>query len=233
MDYLINRKWFYHQPLKGYHVNTDTIFLASFMTMRHKDRVLDIGCGCGALMILAHHLFAPCHIDGIEINEIAVEYGLTNLKVNGMKTTIMHGRLQDYKDDKGYDVILSNPPYFHLVEPLKHDQYQGRYDHTLHVNELCQSISCLLKPKGSAFLVYPVSRFNDLMQAMYENGLSIARIRYFHPKVDKLASVMAIQIRHGLNQHCVVEKPWHDDDLITFENQLETMDNNDVKENEQ
>ena len=185
-------------------------------------------------MIMANHLFQPKAIIGVEINSQAVKHGRTNLKANGMDSSmIIHGSIQDYMDDQGFDVIVSNPPYFKMVEPIDSSIYQGRYDHTLPIDDLIQNIARLLKPKGHADIVYPVARINALIRAIYTYGLSISKMRYFHPKQDKSASVVALTIRHGLNQHCIVEKPWHDDDLITFEKMIETMDNSGYKEKNQ
>ena len=230
MDYLINKAFFYHQPKDGYHVNSDTIFLSSFLTMRHKDDVLDIGCGCGALMILAHYRFHPRSLTGIEINPVAVEYGLTNIRLNHIKASIILGKIQDHRPIDQYDVIMCNPPYYHRSR-MQHERYQGRYDDALPLETLVEHMHRLLKPKGHAYLVYPVHGFNRVMRALSSYGLSIARMRYFHPRMEKDASIVALDIRHGTTMHCIVEKPWQNDDLIHFQNQLRFMDNINQGEN--
>ncbi len=224
MDYLINKAFVYHQPKKGYHVNSDTIFLSSFMQMRHKDDVLDIGCGCGALMILSHYLFHPRSLTGIEINPLAVEYGSTNVSLNHMDASIICGKIQDFHTPNPYDVIVCNPPYYHRSTP-KHEYYQGRYDDTLPLDTLIQQIARLLKPKGHAYIVYPVHGFNGWMDGLCTYGLSIARMRYFYPSIQKDASIVAMDIRHGRSMHCIVEKPWQNHDLNHFQNTLLLMDN--------
>ena len=75
-------------------------------------RVLDLGCGCGLVGILAAKLCGPANVVMSDIDPLAVEVAARNAARNGVagvKAVVSDGFAQ--LTDAGFDLILSNPPY--------------------------------------------------------------------------------------------------------------------------
>ena len=77
-------------------------------------RVLDAGCGSGALG-LAFGVFQPGHtLSFLDISPEATALTRTNLGLNGRSAEVLTGPLAAHQPATPYDAVLSNPP-FHLT----------------------------------------------------------------------------------------------------------------------
>lgn len=75
-------------------------------------RVLDLGCGCGLVGILAARLCGEANVVLTDIDPLAVETARRNAArngVGGVRLAVSDGFTA--LDDAGFDLILSNPPY--------------------------------------------------------------------------------------------------------------------------
>ena len=75
-------------------------------------KVLDLGCGCGLVGILAAKLCGEANVVMCDIDPLAVAVAGKNALrngVGGVKTVVSDGF--SALDDTGFDLILSNPPY--------------------------------------------------------------------------------------------------------------------------
>lgn len=75
-------------------------------------KVLDLGCGCGLVGILAARLCGEANVVLSDVDPLAVEVAAANAArngVGGVKIALSDGF--SGLDDAGFDLILSNPPY--------------------------------------------------------------------------------------------------------------------------
>jgi tRNA1Val (adenine37-N6)-methyltransferase len=98
-------------------VGTDSIMLGSWVQTSNAQRILDIGTGSGLLaLMLAQKTSSSCLIDGIDIDSSAI----SQANENGencpwtQRLTFQHTSIQQYAFVTGYDLIVSNPPYFSI-----------------------------------------------------------------------------------------------------------------------
>lgn len=78
--------------------------------VKPKDWVLDVGTGSGILMIAAKKLGAG-YVEGIDIDQDAVEVAIKNMELNGIKKdefTAYKGNLIDKVEEKQFDIVVSN-----------------------------------------------------------------------------------------------------------------------------
>lgn len=75
------------------------------------DKVLDLGCGYGAIGIILKKLNPDIELFMSDINQRAVSLTKENAKINNVFAEIKSGDLFEPWGDKHFDVILSNPPF--------------------------------------------------------------------------------------------------------------------------
>ena len=93
-------------------VDKGTRAMLSFVEFKENDKVLDLGCGCGVVGILAAKQISADKIVMCDVSENAVQLSKQNAQVNGVDAVTI--RLSDgLKDisETDFTLILSNPPY--------------------------------------------------------------------------------------------------------------------------
>lgn len=75
------------------------------------ERILDLGCGYGAIGIVAARLSPTSEVVLTDVNERAVALARTNLAANGIgNAEVRLGPLYEPVEDMTFDHIVSNPP---------------------------------------------------------------------------------------------------------------------------
>ena len=72
--------------------------------------ILEIGSGSGCIAI-ALKKNINCNIESIDINEKAIELSKENAQKNNVDVNFKVLDIHNYKSNKKYDLIISNPPY--------------------------------------------------------------------------------------------------------------------------
>ncbi|MBO5177463.1 MAG: class I SAM-dependent methyltransferase [Lachnospiraceae bacterium] len=93
-------------------VDKGTSAMLSFVEFKEDDKVLDLGCGCGVVGILAAKQIGADKIVMCDVSENAVQLAKLNAAANGVEGVTI--RLSDgLKEisETGFTLILSNPPY--------------------------------------------------------------------------------------------------------------------------
>lgn len=118
-DALLDGRVLLHQPRKGYRAATDPVLLAAAVTARPGDKVLDVGCGAGAAsMCLRARIAVEAH--GLEAQ--AAYAALAKRNAPGL--TVWKGDLFALPAElrnKGFDWVISNPPFFETTDPASPD----------------------------------------------------------------------------------------------------------------
>lgn len=73
-------------------------------------RVLDLGCGWGAIGIIIKKAFPSTDVYLTDINRRALSTARNNAKKNNAAVTILHGTLYGPVKNMQFDTILCNPP---------------------------------------------------------------------------------------------------------------------------
>ena len=75
-------------------------------------KVLDLGCGCGVVGIVAAKLCGERGVTLLDVDPLAVDIARQNAEMNGVGgVTVVLSDGFSALDDAGFDLILSNPPY--------------------------------------------------------------------------------------------------------------------------
>lgn len=142
-------------------------------------RVLDIGGGTGLLSLMLAQRFPACHLHSIEVDQDAFEQMQENFKASPFASRLqaVFGDIRRFESLAAYDAIVVNPPFFEkqLKSP---DAQKNRAWHSelLTLPELLHSITRLLTPDGTAFILWPATREQELLQALPEHRLHLQRI---------------------------------------------------------
>ncbi len=106
------------QPEAGYRFSMDSLLLASFSGIKNKDRVLDLGCGCGVvgLGLLLKNPDYSLTVTALDNNPEHLACAEKNKEKLGM-TDMFHlihadvGKIREYILPESFQLVVCNPPY--------------------------------------------------------------------------------------------------------------------------
>ena len=81
--------------------------------------VLDIGSGSGCIAVSLAKYSTKTSVTALDICKDAIELSQRNAKENDVNLEFINADILNYKSDKKYDIIVSNPPYV-LESEKKH-----------------------------------------------------------------------------------------------------------------
>lgn len=210
LDYLPNTDIYYYQHPDMFHVNTDTALLGSFMKIRKKDVVMDIGTNNGALLLYAMQAH-PKALIGVEINQEASELARYNLDYHHQyDAEILHEDILTLKHEP-VSCIVCNPPYFKVEDPkkLNENEHLARARHEIHLtlDVLLPKISSLLQDKGRLYMVHRADRLVDLTILCRQYHLEIKQIQLVYDEAKEEARSVLIEAMKNGKPHCRILQP--------------------------
>lgn len=164
---------------------TDAFLLADFASPRHKDKVCDLGTGCGIIPLLMQISFAPKLIYGVDIQSRAIEQLGISVEKNGLKNIVpICADLKELWQGAPFgslDVVTCNPPYKADgagMQSLSEAQRIARHEIMCDINDVCRAASRLLKFGGRFCLCNRPERLADVISAMKANSIEPKELRF-------------------------------------------------------
>jgi tRNA1(Val) A37 N6-methylase TrmN6 len=103
------------QPARGYRAATDPVFLAAACPARPGDRVLDLGCGVGAVALCLAARVPGLSLHGLELQSELAALARRNAAEAGAALTVHDGdvaRPPAALRGLSFDHVIANPPFF-------------------------------------------------------------------------------------------------------------------------
>lgn len=161
-------------------VGTDGCLLGAWANIGNCNYILDIGCGSGLISIMSAQR-STAHIIGVEIDSEAAAQARENAERSpwGNRIEIVNTDILKYRNDKLFDAIISNPPFF--ADSLKCPDSArsiARHNTTLPCNAFMQSVKELLREGGTLSIIIPANLCESWCDEALYKGLCLRRITY-------------------------------------------------------
>ncbi|MBZ0170165.1 MAG: tRNA1(Val) (adenine(37)-N6)-methyltransferase [Kofleriaceae bacterium] len=191
------------QSLTGFRHSMDALLLAQFAVPRTADRVLDLGCGNGAIAFLLAHRYPDLRIAGLEVQPALADRARRGARLNEMqdRIEIVEGDLRQITHllpAAGFDMVLCNPPYRELASGrLSPDPEirQAKHELTATLQEAIAAVRYLLAAKGRTCLIYHTSRLVDLLNGLRAARMEPKRLRLVHSYPGAQAELSLVEAR--------------------------------------
>jgi len=108
-------------------IDRGTELLIEECHIKNDDKVLDLGCGYGAIGVALGKSF-DIELTMTDINQRAARLAKINAKQNGVKATVKDGDMYKPVKEKKFDAILTNPPYT-AGRAICYKMIEGAKDH--------------------------------------------------------------------------------------------------------
>ncbi|MBI4843972.1 MAG: tRNA1(Val) (adenine(37)-N6)-methyltransferase [Nitrospirae bacterium] len=203
------------QSKTGYRFSIDAVILENFITLKKKERCIELGAGSGVISMLLARKHESVNITGVEIQKALAERAEKNVRLNGLEGRVGIIRSDIMKLKESFpsgkaDVVFSNPPFRKpKTGRLSHDDEKAAARHELKITlpGLIKTASRLLKEKGRFYLIYHPFRLVELITLLQEARLEPKKIRFVHPKKGEEAKMALIESVKGAGRWLKVSPP--------------------------
>ena len=173
------------QNRNKYCFSADSVLLANFAKMGHKDNVVELCSGSGVVSILCHEKYHPKQIVGVEIDSDLWDMSKRTLQANDIKDVDFLNIDLKYATEKlgcgKVDKIVCNPPYYPLpqnIEKINKKYLSTKYEQKTNISEVMTVCARLLRCGGKLFVSFPAERVQILLSCAKENALACKKLKF-------------------------------------------------------
>lgn len=189
------------QDDRFFKLGQDSVLLSSFAKPRRNAKVLDLGCGTGALALLVYR--PDLKITGLELQEEPLDLFRASIADNGVDINAVQGDLRAIRTifpHGSMDYVICNPPYFDRTAGLNAPmpaRRTARQDGSCTVEDIAVASSFVLHTGGKAAFVFRPERLWVLLQALDRVRLVPKRLRFVHQNAEAVPSAVLVECRKG------------------------------------
>ena len=185
------------QPAKGYRAGMDAALLAAAVAAAPGERVIEAGCGAGAVLMQIAARCPGVALTGLERDPAMAALARENATLNGADSQILEGDVAAgfrALDLPQFDRAVSNPPFFDDPAALRAPA-EGKRGAWMADDGLKAWTTFLLKSVregGRIAVIHRADRLADLLALLGETAGSFA-VRGIHPYTDEPAKRVLVQ----------------------------------------
>jgi tRNA1(Val) A37 N6-methylase TrmN6 len=189
------------QPAKGYRAGLDAALLAAACDARPGERVVDAGCGVGAVMLAAATRRPDASFVGVERDPAMLDLARRNIADNGLadRVAVMAGDVGGGRlAGAPFEAALCNPPFFEDPAALRapHPAKRGAFMADDGLAAWTQFLLGAVRDGGSLTVVHRTERLADLLALLGAKAGSF-QIRPVHPHADQPAGRVLVRAVRG------------------------------------
>ena len=196
-DFLPGCGYKIYQDPAEFTFTTDSVFLAHFPLLANKAKVLELGCGTGAV---SFYLAArgAAEVTGLDVNPRMVELFNKSAEENGIASRV-RALEWDIKEIKSvcktetFDLVVANPPYRNSGR----ERIVGTsacHEKTAVLEDFFAAAGYALHSRGRFALVQLPERFMESMELAIKYNLQPKKLQWVHADLDKPAWIFLLEM---------------------------------------
>ena len=187
------------QSKDGYRFSVDALLLSEFVTVRPGDVAVDLGTGCGVILLILLIKKSIRHGFGVEIQEELATQAARNALLNGFdhKMDVIQGDIRHLPMVReSADVVVCNPPYRQVKSGrINPDPRRAiaRHEILASIDDILRAARGILRKRGRLAVIYPSVRLADILVRMRRFNLEPKKVQINHPSVESSAKLALIE----------------------------------------
>ena len=196
-DYLPGCGYKIYQDPAEFTFTTDSVFLAHFPLLANKAKVLELGCGTGAV---SFYLAArgAAEVTGLDVNPRMVELFNRSAEENGIVSRVRAlewdiKEIKSFCKTETYDLVAANPPYRNSGR----ERIIGTgacHEKTAVLEDFFAAAGYALHSRGRFALVQLPERFMESMELAIQYNLQPKKLQWVHADLDKPAWIFLLEM---------------------------------------
>ncbi len=214
-DTFFDKRLLVQQFRGGYRFSIDAVILAGHIRPRPKEKVLELGAGCGIVSLMVAFRHADVRVTGVEIQPELAGLARANVLANGLQARVrILGR--DLKtlapaDLAGpFDWVVSNPPYRKAATGRLNPHMQraiARHEIKVSLPDIIAAARRWLRTGGHFVTVYTAERMAEALSRMQSAGIEPKYCRMIHATATSTAKLVLLEGHKGARPGLIVAPP--------------------------
>jgi tRNA1Val (adenine37-N6)-methyltransferase len=205
VDSLYNGALVLRQHRLGYRFSIDAVLLAHFVQCSRGMSVLDLGTGCGVILLIQLYRYGSSldRTVGIEVQPELAQRARENLLVNGFEErgSIIEGDFRQCSSltpPESFDLVVCNPPFFTLGSGRASSSVQARlarHQVLAGLEDVLAAAAYAVHNRGVVAIIYPAEKIGEAIILGKKQRLQIKRLRfvYSYPEKNEKARLVLIE----------------------------------------
>jgi len=196
-DYLPGCGYKIYQDPAEFTFTTDSVFLAHFPHLANKARVLELGCGTGAV---SFYLAArgAAEVTGLDVNPRMAELFNRSAEANGIGSRVRAlewdiKEIKSFCPTESFDLVVANPPYRNSGRERTIGT-SACHEKTAVLENFFAAAGYSLHSRGRFALVQLPERFMESMELAIKYNLQPKKLQWVHASVDKPAWIFLLEM---------------------------------------
>ena len=184
-------------------VGTDSMLLGSFINSTDKKCALDVGAGSGVLSLMVAQENREIKIDAVEIDKLSMKECVLNFEASdwSARLEVFHTDFLEFKIDKKYDLIFSNPPYYRSTLVSNDDiKATAKHERSLPIPVFLKKVSASLTLDGVVWIIIPFMDKYSWEKNAEQSGLFVSKETRVSGKKNKEPNRIILELRKRKNK---------------------------------
>lgn len=194
---------------------TDAVLLAAFAAPGKKDKICDMGTGCGIIPMIFCKNAAGSEITAVELQSDAAFLARESARLSKAedKVTVINGDIREIKTllpHGAFNLVTMNPPYKAADGGIKSKADSAkiaRHETVCVIDDVTKAAAHLLNFGGRLCLCSRPERLCDTMVSMRSAGIEPKRLRFVSKNSGSAPWLFLIEGKKGSKPFMKVEKP--------------------------
>jgi tRNA1(Val) A37 N6-methylase TrmN6 len=200
----LNGRVIARQPAHGYRASLDTVLLGAAIEAGAGERLVELGCGSGAALLIAAERNPGASFLGIERDPALATLAAENARANptGPRVEIVAGDALAVAPERRerFDQAFLNPPYFDDEDSVRPPPDPARRAAFLAeeggIEAWIAAALAYVPTRGRVTVIHRADRLADLLAAVGSKAGEI-RVRPIHPRAGEPAKRVLVRARKG------------------------------------
>lgn len=185
------------QSSNGQSITSDTAFIVETVLRyckQERSSVLELGSGNGIISIMLSYYRPTWQITGIDIQPHLVKLAKENSRLAEVDTSFLCSDLKSFSAKEKFNLIISNPPYYAIADGKispKRERAISRHEIMCTMHDVLMAVKRNLTPEGKAYLLYPISRINELLDSAKRVDLKFEE-KIIFSKIENKKKVLVV-----------------------------------------
>lgn len=200
-DRLLDGRVLLRQPVRGFRAGLDAVLLAAFVPAAPGQRVLEAGCGSGAVFLCLAARVPGLGVTAVEREAAMAALARDNAATNGVAAVVIEGDVADPAIARGAapcDHAFANPPYWPGgTPPPGLVRRAATHEGGTGLAAWAAFLAASLRMGGTASLVLPAARFDAGVAALRAAGCGSVTLLPVAPRAGAPARRVLLRARRG------------------------------------